>query len=103
VSGNKESPNAHMDPDVVLQVLEIILDPQAHPVLVHCNQGNHRVGCVMGLLRKLQRWSLTAIFDEYRRFAANKARIADLEYVELTDVSGLQVLVERPLDSPCAQ
>ena len=29
------------------------------------------------------RWSITSIFDEYRRFAGNKARRADQEFIEL--------------------
>ena len=32
-------------------------------------------GTVMGCLRKLQRWSLTAIFEEYRRYAGTKVRL----------------------------
>ncbi|ONI06615.1 hypothetical protein PRUPE_5G070300 [Prunus persica] len=32
---------------------------------------------LVGCLRKLQRWCLTSVFDEYQRFAAAKARVAD--------------------------
>jgi hypothetical protein len=38
----------------------------------------HRIGCLVGCLRKIQRWSKTSIFDEYRRFADTKV-LADLE------------------------
>ena len=40
--------------------------------LIHCNQGKHRTGCLVGCLRKVQRWSLVAIFGEYRRFAGSR-------------------------------
>lgn len=31
-------------------------------------------GTVIGCLRKLQRWNLTSIFEEYRRYAGSKVR-----------------------------
>jgi tyrosine-protein phosphatase OCA1 len=31
-------------------------------------------GTVIGCMRKLQRWNLTSIFEEYRRHAGSKAR-----------------------------
>jgi tyrosine-protein phosphatase SIW14 len=44
------------------------------------------MGCLVGCLRKLQKWTLTAIFDEYQRFAGKNARIADQQFIELFDV-----------------
>jgi hypothetical protein len=40
-----------------------------YTVLIHCNKGKHRVGLLVCLIRRLQHWSLTAIFDEYNRSA----------------------------------
>ncbi|CAJ0750594.1 12381_t:CDS:2 [Entrophospora sp. SA101] len=37
---------------------------------------------VLGCLRKLQKWSMTSIFDEYKRFAGTKA-LADQEFIEI--------------------
>ncbi|CAJ0832968.1 11998_t:CDS:2 [Entrophospora sp. SA101] len=51
-------------------------------VLIHCNKGKHRIGCLIGCLRKLQKWSMTSIFDEYKRFAGTKA-LADQEFIEI--------------------
>ncbi len=45
-----------------------------------------RTGCIIGVLRKVQHWSLTAIFDEYRRFAGSKSRILDQQCIELFSV-----------------
>ncbi|KAJ1558765.1 hypothetical protein HK096_005134, partial [Nowakowskiella sp. JEL0078] len=49
--------------------------------------GKHRTGCLIGCIRKLQHWSLTSIFDEYRRFSHPKSRSMDLQFIELFDVS----------------
>jgi tyrosine-protein phosphatase SIW14 len=49
----------------------------------------HRTGCVVGCLRKLQRWCLTSIFNEYQRFAAAKTRVSDLRFIEIFDVSSM--------------
>lgn len=38
---------------------------------------------MVGCLRKLQAWSLTLIFDEYRRFADPKSRALDQLKIEL--------------------
>lgn len=50
----------------------------------------HRTGCVVGCLRKLQRWCLSSVFDEYQRFAAAKARVSDQRFMEMFDVSSLK-------------
>lgn len=38
-----------------------------------------------GLIRRLQNWSFTLIFDEYRKFAAPKERPMDQQFIELYD------------------
>ncbi|KAI8845416.1 tyrosine phosphatase family-domain-containing protein [Chytridium lagenaria] len=63
----------------IADALVQVLDRRNHPMLIHCNKGKHKIGCLVGCLRKLQKWSLTSIFDEYRRFAGAKIRIADQE------------------------
>ncbi|KAK6932790.1 Atypical dual-specificity phosphatase Siw14-like [Dillenia turbinata] len=52
----------------------------------------HRTGCLVGCLRKIQRWCLSSIFDEYQRFAAAKARVSDQRFMELFDISSLKHL-----------
>ncbi|SJX63855.1 related to SIW14-Tyrosine phosphatase involved in actin filamentorganization [Sporisorium reilianum f. sp. reilianum] len=80
---NKE-PTAEMDEADVVQALQLILRPENWPILIHCNKGKYRVGCVVGLLRRLQGWSHTSIFEEYSRFAGTK--ISDLEFIEVFDL-----------------
>ncbi|MQM14811.1 hypothetical protein Taro_047746 [Colocasia esculenta] len=62
-------------------------DVRNHPVLVHCNGGKHRTGCLVACFRKLQSWCLTSAFEEYQRFAAAKSRASDLRFIETFDVS----------------
>ena len=81
VDGNKE-PFDEIPEPVIRRALIAVLDTQNHPVLIHCNQGKHRTGCLVGCLRKVQQWSLVAIFEEYRRFAGNKARVVDQQFIE---------------------
>lgn len=49
----------------------------------------HRTGCLVGCLRKLQNWCLSSVFEEYQRFAGAKSRTTDLTFIELFDVLSL--------------
>ncbi|KAL2622509.1 hypothetical protein R1flu_002714 [Riccia fluitans] len=89
IEGNKE-PFVDIPEDVIHDALKILLDVKNHPILIHCNKGKHRTGCLVGCLRKVQNWSLTSIFDEYRRFAGKKVRILDQQFMELFDVSSFK-------------
>lgn len=82
IPGNKE-PFVHIPGQAITAALVTILDKRNHPMLIHCNKGKHRTGCLIGCLRKLQQWSLTTIFDEYRRFSYPKSRSMDQEFIEL--------------------
>ncbi|ODQ66404.1 protein-tyrosine phosphatase [Nadsonia fulvescens var. elongata DSM 6958] len=84
MSGNKE-PFVNVPPETITKALEIAINPANHPLLIHCNRGKHRTGCLSGCIRRLQNWSLTMIFDEYRRFAFPKARPLDQQFIELYD------------------
>lgn len=66
-----------VDEGQVASALEHVLDRRNHPVLVHCNKGKYRVGCLVGCVRRMQGWSHTSILEEYARFAGE--RIADEE------------------------
>ncbi|ELR19163.1 tyrosine specific protein phosphatase, putative [Acanthamoeba castellanii str. Neff] len=82
INGNKE-PFVEIPPHVIRNALVDLLDVRNHPVMIHCNKGKHRTGCLVGCLRKSQQWSLAYIFDEYRRFAGSKVRILDQQFIEL--------------------
>ncbi|KAL5865277.1 hypothetical protein ACOSQ3_002791 [Xanthoceras sorbifolium] len=76
IEGHKE-PFVNIPEDMIREALKVLLDVRNHPVLIHCKRGKHRTGCLVGCLRKLQRWCLSSVFDEYQRFAAAKARVSD--------------------------
>ncbi|XP_022758996.1 probable tyrosine-protein phosphatase At1g05000 isoform X2 [Durio zibethinus] len=76
IEGYKE-PFVNIPEDTIREALKVVLDVRNHPVLIHCKRGKHRTGCLVGCLRKLQRWCLSSVFDEYQRFAAAKARVSD--------------------------
>ncbi|POY70766.1 putative Protein-tyrosine-phosphatase [Rhodotorula taiwanensis] len=81
IPGNKE-PFVSIPDDKVVAALTTIIDKRNHPMLIHCNKGKHRTGCVIGCLRRCQSWSLTSIFDEYRRYSTPKSRAMDLQFIE---------------------
>ncbi|XP_058093317.1 probable tyrosine-protein phosphatase DSP4 [Magnolia sinica] len=89
IEGTKE-PFVTIPKDTIVEALRVILDVRNHPVLIHCKQGKHRTGCVVGCLRKLQNWCLSSVFEEYQRFAAAKVRMSDLRFIETFDISCLK-------------
>jgi tyrosine-protein phosphatase SIW14 len=82
MEGNKE-PFLDIPPEAMHRAVSLLCDARNHPILIHCNKGKHRTGTVCGCLRQLQGWSLTSTFDEYIRFAGDKARFVDQQYIEL--------------------
>ncbi|KAE8728695.1 putative tyrosine-protein phosphatase [Hibiscus syriacus] len=89
IDGCKE-PFVNIPEETIREALNVVLDVKNHPVLIHCKRGKHRTGCVVGCLRKLQRWCLSSIFDEYQRFAAAKARVSDQRFIERFDISSMK-------------
>ncbi|OZJ01672.1 hypothetical protein BZG36_05429 [Bifiguratus adelaidae] len=94
IAGNKE-PFVQIPEDKIIQALACLLDARNHPILIHCNKGKHRTGCLVGCLRKLQHWSHTSIFDEYRRFSHPKSRSMDQQFMELFDPAPVWKLVDK--------
>lgn len=94
MSGNKE-PFVNISNELITEAVKIVLDPKNQPILIHCNRGKHRTGCLVGVLRRLQKWSLSIIFDEYRKFAAPKERPMDQQFIELYDESDIEHYAEK--------
>lgn len=92
--GNKE-PFVKIPDALVLMAIKTILDPANQPVMIHCNRGKHRTGCVVGCIRRMQNWNLMMVFDEYRRFAAPKQRALDQQFIELFDDSEVRAYAEE--------
>lgn len=85
LDGNKW-PFKEIDNYQFMAALSDILLEENRPVLIHCNKGKHRTGSLVGCLRKIRGWSLTAIFAEYITFAAPKERLEDQIFVESFDI-----------------
>lgn len=94
IPGNKE-PFIQIPDDIITNALVTMLDTRNYPMLVHCNKGKHRTGCLVGCFRKLQKWAATSIFDEYLRFAFPKSRSMDQQFIELYDTSYVWKCVDR--------
>ncbi|RKP40196.1 protein-tyrosine phosphatase, partial [Dimargaris cristalligena] len=94
VAGNKE-PFVDIPQDTICAALAVLLDRRNHPILIHCNKGKHRTGCLVGCLRRLQHWSHTAIFNEYRVYSHPKSRHMDQQFIELFNINKVWPLVDR--------
>ncbi|BEJ12029.1 hypothetical protein CspHIS471_0204890 [Cutaneotrichosporon sp. HIS471] len=70
---------------LIIHALSLLLQPSTFPTLVCCNMGRHRTGTVVGCWRKLQRWALSSILEEYRRYAGMKVRVLNEQFIELFD------------------
>lgn len=92
-----QEPFVNIPEDLIREALKLVLDEKNRPLLIHCNRGKHRTGCLVGCMRKFQKWCLTSIFDEYHRFAGDKARVSDQRFMELFDRSSLK---QPPISMP---
>lgn len=60
------------------------------------NSRAQTLGTIVGCLRKLQRWNLTSIFEEYRRYAGPKVRLLNEQFIELFDTDLVRVPQNKP-------
>ncbi|KAK9335089.1 hypothetical protein LIPSTDRAFT_48147 [Lipomyces starkeyi NRRL Y-11557] len=80
---NCKLPFVENDPEAIAAALQVVVDSRNFPILMHSNKGKHRVGVLVGAMRKLlQKWSFASIFDEYGQFAAGKED-SDIEFIEI--------------------
>ncbi|KND93994.1 Tyrosine-protein phosphatase SIW14 [Tolypocladium ophioglossoides CBS 100239] len=77
-------------------ILELVLDRQNYPLLLHCNHGKHRTGCVVAVVRKLSGWALHNVLDEYKTYAMPKIRECDVDSISAFQSSSLQSLTYEP-------
>ncbi|MCJ1226708.1 hypothetical protein MMC12_003361 [Toensbergia leucococca] len=61
----------------IARALGIIQDRRNHPILIHCNKGKHRTGCIVACYRKINEWPMDSIITEYRKYAGSKSRPFD--------------------------
>lgn len=69
----------------IAAALSVMMDPSSQPVLIHCNKGKHRSGCVVASFRKCIGFSMDAILEEYALHAGEKARDLDIAFIRAFD------------------
>jgi len=84
LEGNK-GPFKQIDEVDFCKALRTILELSNRPLLIHCNKGKHRTGCLIGCLRIHRGWSISSVVAEYILFADPKARLEDQRYIEAFD------------------
>lgn len=70
----------------IFQALCVVLDESSYPLLIHCNKGKHRTGCVVACYRKIRGSTVDKATAEYRRYAGAKARPLDEQFIAGFDV-----------------
>ena len=91
ILANKD-PERCTEPETVNSVLSIMLDPENYPLLIHCNKGKHRTGCMTACFRKVTGWTLEACLEEYVRYSTPKDRTLDKVFIDNYDASVLKAL-----------
>ena len=90
-SGEMTNISQRMSEQLVLDALHIMLTPERYPILVMCNLGRHRTGTLIGCLRRLQNWSLSNIFEEFRRYTGLKSSPMHEQFIELFDTDLVKI------------
>ncbi|KAM0263793.1 hypothetical protein ACHAQJ_001111 [Trichoderma viride] len=88
MKGTKKEP---IPSTTMSSILDIVLDQRNYPLLLHCNHGKHRTGCVVAVVRKLSGWNLDRVVDEYKTYAAPKIRECDVDYITAFESSSLEM------------
>ncbi|KAK5944748.1 tyrosine-protein phosphatase siw14 [Knufia obscura] len=91
IRANKD-PDVYTDAATVHRVLEIMLDPSNYPLLIHCNKGKHRTGCMTACFRKVCGWTDEAAIEEYVRHSTPKDRELDEAFIRRFDATPLKSL-----------
>mmetsp|Transcript_8521 Transcript_8521/g.14138 ORF Transcript_8521/g.14138 Transcript_8521/m.14138 type:complete len:215 (+) Transcript_8521:56-700(+) len=72
--------------ETVTETLKVLSDKANYPVLVICKTGKNLTGVVVACLRKLQRWTLISIYEEFRRYAGgSRLQQQHEQFIELFD------------------
>lgn len=91
VVANKVS-DVYPSAETISSIIKIMMNRANHPVLIHCNKGKHRTGCVAAIFRRCTGWPLEACIEEYEKYAALKARDLDKAFISRFDVKELKAL-----------
>lgn len=93
VPANKDG-QINMTPATIAEVLAIIMNRAHHPILIHCNRGKHRTGCVIACFRLTQGHSLDVAIREYRDYASPKCRPDDERFIASFDPTTVKAFAQ---------
>jgi len=91
IKANKQA-DVYTPPGTVIEALKVIMDRANHPVLIHCNKGKHRTGCISACFRKVCGWTLSSCLEEYTTFSAPKTRDLDKAFITRFDEAPVKAL-----------
>lgn len=95
ILANKDAEN-FTPAETINKVLAVMLDPSNYPMMIHCNKGKHRTGCMTACFRKVTGWTLEACIAEYERYSAPKSRTLDKVFIDQYDAATLKpIALER--------
>lgn len=86
--------------EMVTEALRILLNPDSLPAMVMSLHGTSLTGVVVGCLRKLRKWSMISIFEEYRRFCGTKVQQEYEQFIELFDNDLVHLPISSPVTTP---
>lgn len=91
ILANKDE-NIYTKAAIVNQVMELLLNRENYPILIHCNKGKHRTGCMTACFRKITGWTDEACIFEYVHYSTPKDRPLDKVFIRRYDAEVLKGL-----------
>eukprot|EP00050_Salpingoeca_kvevrii_P010328 m.7709 g.7709 ORF g.7709 m.7709 type:complete len:236 (+) comp2791_c0_seq2:52-759(+) len=88
--------NVTLLPEQALLFLELVLNAENHPILVHCVNGTNTTGLVIAAVRKLQNISPAFAIAEFCRFTEDRVVLPE----ELQFVESLRAELQVPAHIP---
>jgi len=85
-----------VEESLVVQLLEVFIQPDNLPLLLHCLDGSNVTGEVVMCLRKLQNWNLSVTTTEFTRFTRGHSIMS----VESEFVENFRAEIKIPLQIP---
>ena len=77
----------------IVQVMNLMTDDTKRPLLIHCNKGKHRTGCMTACFRKLHGMNDVHAITEYHEYARPKARAYDVAFISRTNTEEIMSAV----------
>ena len=80
---------------MIVNALKYVLKASNLPVIIMSDEGSNRTGIVVACIRKKQKWNLSCIFEEYRRYDGPKSDLDCEQFIELFDPDLVSVAPEE--------